>query len=104
MKTGSVYLVHLDSPLGHNRHYMGFSTNVEQRIKRHQQGRGSKLLRAAKNHGIGFRVVRVWENVTPAFERKLKNRKESPTFCPICNPRTFANNATKGAAKVVEEM
>lgn len=103
MDKGSVYLVHLDKPLGHNRHYMGFSRNVEKRLERHRRGNGAKLLAAAKNEGIGFRLVRVWENVTPSFERKLKLRKEGPRFCPVCNERA-AFYATGGSVVIKEEF
>lgn len=103
MKVGTVYLLHLDSPLGHSRHYMGFSTNVPQRLDRHRLGRGARMLAAAREAGIGFRLVRSWGNVSPSFERRLKRRKEGPRLCPVCNPGSALKNATKGEAIITEE-
>jgi hypothetical protein len=45
------------------------------------------LFQVAKERGIGFDVVRIWEDGDKNFERKLKNRKNSPKLCPICNPK-----------------
>ena len=39
---GTIYLIHFDTPYRHARHYMGFTTNLPQRIKRHKAGRGSR--------------------------------------------------------------
>lgn len=52
-----------------------------------QVGSGSRLCAWANTRGIDFRLVRIW---TPAdgegrkLEKRLKNRKAGPKFCPIC--------------------
>lgn len=82
-----IYLIHFDEPLHHARHYMGFCEegNLERRIERHTQGRGSKLMRAVVEAGIDFEVVRTWEGGSRTLERKLKNHKNTPRLCPVCS-------------------
>lgn len=83
-----IYLIHFEKPLFHARHYLGFCVeDLEARIDRHAKGTGSKLMRAVVKAGIRFAVVRVWEEGDRNFERKLKNRKNTPRLCPICNPK-----------------
>lgn len=84
-----VYLLHFDSPLKHAKHYIGFvenAQNLEARMNIHLRGNGSKLIAAVVANGITFRIARLWHNASRTFERQLKNRKEAPKLCPICNP------------------
>jgi predicted GIY-YIG superfamily endonuclease len=82
---GTVYLLHLHGKIaGHAGHYIGFSTNLEQRIQDHENGRGARLMEVAKERGIGFRIARLWRGQTRSFERCLKNRKNAPQLCPVC--------------------
>jgi predicted GIY-YIG superfamily endonuclease len=97
-KYGTVYLLHLDSKLtGHAGHYMGFTTNLEQRLSDHKGGRTARLMEVARERGVGFKLVRTWERVTRNFERQLKNRKNSPQLCPVCCARGEARCAKKAA-------
>jgi predicted GIY-YIG superfamily endonuclease len=88
---GTVYLLHFDRahPLApHEQHYIGFtSLPLQERVERHKSGNGAKLVACMQALSIGFQVVRVWENVPYAFERKLKNCHNHKRFCPICNPK-----------------
>ena len=81
---GTVYLMHLDRPLAHSQHYIGWSTNPDKREEEHQAGQGSAFLKAAKQNGINFEIVRQWHNEDRHFERKLKNRKNARDLCPVC--------------------
>lgn len=81
---GTVYLMHLDRPLAHSQHYIGWTNDVDKREIEHNSGKGSPYLRAAKEAGINFKVVRTWPNEDRHFERKLKNRKNARYLCPIC--------------------
>lgn len=84
-----IYLIHFDKPLKHASHYLGFvESDLEQRIKKHKGGYGSKLMAALKKAGIGWSVVRIWETGDRNFERQLKNQHGSAPYCPICNPKT----------------
>jgi len=82
---GTVYLLHLHQKIAdHAGHYIGFSTNLEQRIHDHEHGSGARLMEVAKDRGIGFRIARLWRGKTRKFERQLKNRKNAAKLCPVC--------------------
>lgn len=80
---GQVYLIHLDQPFRHARHYLGWTLNLERRLAQHRAGTGAKLLRAVNRHGIGWEVVRLWPG-GPELEQTLKALKNSPRLCPVC--------------------
>jgi len=79
-----VYLLHFDTPYKHARHYLGSSDDVAERIERHRQGRGARLMEVIAQAGIGFQLARTWDGGRTE-ERKLKNQKNSPRLCPICD-------------------
>jgi len=81
---GCIYIIHLDTPLHHARHYIGFTTDIWQRFETHATGQGSPYLRAALIEGCVFRVVRLIEG-DRTRERILKNRHGAAVFCPICS-------------------
>lgn len=90
MKLGTVYLIHFHRPIGNASnvrgqalHYMGWAWNLEDRLERHRVGRGSHLMRAVMQQGIGWDVVRTW-NGDRSLERKLKNQKNASRLCPVC--------------------
>lgn len=83
----TVYLIHLSSPIGHAHHYLGWTKadTVEERSAKHKSGCGARLLAVANELGIDYSVVRTWTG-DRKLERKLKNGKNSPLLCPVCNP------------------
>ncbi len=83
----TVYLLHFDRPYRHARHYLGYAADLDERIARHRQGDGARLVQVAAGAGIGFVVARTWPG-DRALERRLKRRKASPRLCPVCRPRT----------------
>lgn len=87
-----VYLIHLDSPLCHARHYIGYSDYLEARLAHHENGTGSKFLRAVASIGIKFHAVALYVGADRHFERLLHNTHNTATYCPICagaKVRTF---------------
>jgi hypothetical protein len=52
---------------------------------------GAKLLRAVNRAGISREVVRTWTVNSQELERQLKNLKNSPRLCPMCNPELEGN-------------
>lgn len=82
-----VYLLHFDRPYEHARHYIGWSTDIEQRLVHHRQGRGARLLEVITGVGIGFSIARVWPGQTRTFERRLKRRGSAVRLCPTCSSR-----------------
>lgn len=88
----TVYLIHLSQPLSPKhtcQHYIGYSTIFEHRIRLHKRGKGSKLLKAAKERNISWEVVRVW-NVEDGKGRELETKlkkQHGSRLCPICRPK-----------------
>lgn len=81
-----VYLIHFEEKLHHAGHYLGYSRILTTRIWLHKTNQGARLLKAVNEAGIPWRVVRTWVVDDQELERMLKNQKNSPRFCPICNP------------------
>jgi hypothetical protein len=80
-----VYLIHFEKPFKHARHYIGFTDNLDRRMHEHELGtNGSKLLKAVRDEGINFTVVRIWPEGDRTFERRLHNYKKSSCLCPVC--------------------
>lgn len=81
---GTVYLLHLERPLAHAQHYLGWTErDLSGRLRYHLNGRGSRFIAAAVGAGIRVAVARTWPG-TRHLERKLKNRKGAPRLCPVC--------------------
>ena len=86
--TGHVYLIHFEARYRHAGHYLGFATDLEQRLERHRAGQGARLLEVIGEAGIGWKVVRVWSG-DRGLERSLKRRKNAPRrLCPVCRGDT----------------
>lgn len=84
----TVYLLHLDKPLAHVQHYVGscLTSRFQRRMHEHAAGRGSALVRAAGNRGIGFTVVRLWKTPDRSLEHATKRAGSYRLKCPICTP------------------
>ena len=95
---GTIYLIHFDSPYRHARHYMGFTTNLTDRIERHRAGNGSRLMSVITEAGIGWRVVRTWRG-DRNLERRMKRSGGLSRCCPICSQkpifRSIANHTNE---------
>lgn len=85
---GSVYLLCLSGYLGSDRHkarhYLGWTNDLDQRIRDHRNGKGSKFTQAACQRGLTIRLVEVWQG-TRRLEKALKRRHNLKHFCPICD-------------------
>lgn len=85
-----VYLLHFTAPVAPGRHttqhYIGSADDLAARIQRHRLGYGARLVQVAIERGIKFQVMRVWKG-DRTLERKLKNMKNAPALCPLCNPQ-----------------
>lgn len=80
---GIIYLLHFDTPFKHAKHYKGFTTNLEQRMKEHGTGRGARLMEVIHAAGITWQLAATW-NGTKRLERQIKNRGGAAKLCPIC--------------------
>lgn len=79
-----MYLIHFTTPYRHARHYLGWAANLEARLDHHRAGTGARLMAVVTNAGIDWRVVRTWDG-DRTFERRLKNGRNVPRLCPVCN-------------------
>jgi len=97
-----IYLLHFSTPIAPGRHtcqhYIGYTDDLDARIDAHRAGRGSRLCEVARQRGISFQLVRVWTG-DRTRERRLKNRKEGPRLCPICNANAH-RRATAGTVRI----
>jgi hypothetical protein len=81
----SVYLLHFSEPYHHAKHYLGFAEDsIASRIERHKAGQGANLTRVVTEAGIDLQLARVWPDADRHEERRLKNMKSTPQYCPIC--------------------
>jgi hypothetical protein len=97
---GLVYLIHFDTPLQHAHHYIGFverPDGLEERMRQHRTGQGSRLMAAVSAAGIGWRVVRTWAQAGRTFERQLKERKNASRLCPVCRAAKEGQNSGEAA-------
>jgi hypothetical protein len=83
--TRGVYVIHIEPPFHHARHYVGFSKDILARLALHQLGQSQvALIRAAVLAGHRLILAHVWPDADRNFERRIKNRKNTPRYCPIC--------------------
>jgi predicted GIY-YIG superfamily endonuclease len=80
-------LLHFDRSFGpphqQARHYLGFTTRLEERLAEHANGQGANLLRHVRAAGIGWTLVRTWPSATRVDER-AKHTNGHARRCPVC--------------------
>ena len=79
---GTVYTLHFDPPLGHARHYTGWTTDLDTRLAQHEAGQAARITQVQRERGGSWRVART-EPGTRDRENQLKERGASRD-CPIC--------------------
>jgi len=85
----TIYLIHIEPPYKQARHYLGSTENgAEERLTEHRARRGARLTQVAVDAGCQLLLVRTWEGGRNE-ERRLKNHKNSPRLCPLCNPQAW---------------
>ena len=83
---GVIYLLHLDRPYRHAKHYTGWTSDLETRLAEHAAGRGARLLEVVRAAGIGWTLARTWPG-TRTRERQIKNQGGASRHCPQCGVR-----------------
>lgn len=81
-----VYILHFDRRINPNhpcQHYIGCTIDLDNRIRQHRSGSGSRLCQVAKERGIGFRLAEVLKG-DRKLERLLKRQRNAPRYCPLC--------------------
>lgn len=72
-------------------HYIGFTNSrLEERLKEHCSGLGSKITSAFISKGGSIKITRFWNVAERKSERILKNYKNAKKLCPNCNPRAMS--------------
>jgi hypothetical protein len=84
-RTSTVYLLHFARPIGHAQHYMGSTSDLEQRLADHAAGgsRGGRLPQVFAEAGIAFELARTWPGGR-LRERQLKRQGGHARKCPVC--------------------
>jgi predicted GIY-YIG superfamily endonuclease len=80
---GVVYLLHFDRPFKHARHYLGWATDLDGRLRHHKAGTGANLLKHVAAAGIGWTVARTW-SADRDRERQIKRQGGLSRSCPMC--------------------
>jgi hypothetical protein len=84
----TVYVLHIDPPFKHARHYIGFTPDrtAARRVAEHLNGsfRGNPLIKAALNAGCQVRLAHEFPGASREFERWLKDRKDVRRWCACC--------------------
>lgn len=84
---GTIYLLHFNRAYHHAQHYIGWTTDLDERLKQHFSGAGARLLSVVTAAGISCEVVRTWMG-SRSVERRLKNQKNARRLCPVCAKRS----------------
>jgi predicted GIY-YIG superfamily endonuclease len=97
----TVYLLHLNQPLSRGvsakgttltaGHYIGYTSDLVGRIMDHMEGHGARFTQVCVERGVKWSLARTWDGdrADRRFERYLKNMKNAPRLCPICNPKAM---------------
>lgn len=84
-----VYILHFNTPTGHAHHYVGSTSNVRRRLECHAGGFGARLTLESRLRGRPWELGALYQAKSPVaarkLERELKNRKNTPCFCPMCD-------------------
>jgi len=89
-ESAQVYVLHFDRPYWSNcQHYVGYTKiGVQERLRVHRAGNGSKLVKYAMSRGINFSLVHVenFDTVGEARrrERQIKKNGGGGKICPLC--------------------
>ena len=88
-----VYVIHFDRKLHHAQHYCGVTTNVRERMERHLNGRGARIVEAAQEAGINFELGGLFcyetdethDKTMRGVEALLKKQKNTARYCEKCS-------------------
>ena len=84
-----LYLLHLERPLAHSQHYLGWARNRDERVAAHEAGQGSSFMRAVVAAGIRVSWVQFLDG-DKHLERRYKRWKNLKALCELCKPERRA--------------
>lgn len=81
-----IYLLHFTTPVGHARHYLGSTNDVERRLAEHRAGVGARLPQVAVIRGAELILARTWKGGRMK-ERAIKDAYHHAftALCPLCS-------------------
>jgi hypothetical protein len=84
---GIVYILHLDPPYRHARHYTGHAEpgHLAERLAEHGMARGGRLLQVQREAGGSWHLARTLPGGRD-LERAIKDAQAVPRYCPDCTP------------------
>jgi len=86
-RPATVYLLHLDQPYQHARHYTSngaaSSRSLKARPTEYEKGQGARLLQVVKAAGIAWTLARTWPGDRKR-ERQFKAHGGASRRCPQC--------------------
>jgi hypothetical protein len=84
---GIVYILHLDPPYRHARHYTGHAEpgHLAERLAEHGTARGGRLLQVQREAGGSWHLARTLPGGRD-LERAIKDAQAVPRYCPDCTP------------------
>ncbi len=91
---GIVYLICGSRGPERRCHYIGFTTNLDERIEDHIRRTKADLLEVLTRAGVEWKIARTW-NGDRNFEKWLiENKKGADWFCPVCSGEAAMKRAT----------
>lgn len=95
---GTVYLLHFEKPYKHARHYLGWTVDIDRRMKSHATGNGARLMEVITQNRIPWHVARTWTG-GKELEQALKTWHNGSRHCFTCMQeriyaRTFSVKAS----------
>jgi hypothetical protein len=95
---GRLYLLHIEPPYKHAKHYLGYSEDLPARLRAHAAGNGARLIAVATAAGCEWQLARVWIG-----DRRLERSKKKcgkTRSCPICRPDLRVPNEQRRLLRV----
>jgi len=103
MLTDIVYLLHFDRPFnGPMQHYVGFTSDLDQRLESHRNGTACATTRRAFNQAIGFTLARTWWPGSRQMERHIKDCGPV-NYCPLCPRRPRPSERARSSPTALNE-
>jgi hypothetical protein len=88
IKPAYIYVLHFETKLSHAEHYVGCTHELQNRLRAHAFGYGSRLTEVLRERGIEWKLAALGSTSHSGMrrvERKLKNQHNAKRYCTICS-------------------
>jgi hypothetical protein len=93
-----MYLIQVDRPYRHARHYRRWTENLDHRLAEHHAGRGSPLIAAALTARIELQIATTSSGDRCEERRLHRDHSSRAWLCPIGRREHQATRLDAGAA------